>query len=45
MRICMICDTLHPDGTDQCKECNERGELIPIFLEKEKHEQTQNKEN
>ncbi len=31
MKVCIICDSLYPDGTDECKECNDGGELISLM--------------
>jgi len=31
MRICIRCDSVYPDGTDECKECKDGGELIPLM--------------
>ena len=28
MRICVICDSIYPDGTDECKVCKDGGELV-----------------
>jgi len=31
MRICIRCDSVYPDDTDECKECKDGGELIPLM--------------
>jgi len=33
MRICTVCDSLYPDGTDECRECRDGGEVIPVMKE------------
>ena len=33
MRICIRCDSVYPDGTDECKECKDGGELILLMEE------------
>jgi len=34
MRICIRCDSLYKDDTDECKECEDGGELIPLMEDK-----------
>lgn len=36
MRIYTICDALYPDDTDDCRECRDGGEVIPVMQEKTK---------
>jgi len=36
MRICIRCDSVYPDDTDECKECGE--ELIPLMRDKHEEE-------
>lgn len=31
MRICIICDSLYLDDSDECKECKGGGELISVM--------------
>ena len=28
MRICVICDSIYFNDTDECKECKDGGELV-----------------
>jgi len=34
MRIFIRCDSLYKDDTDECKECEDGGELIPLMEDK-----------
>lgn len=29
-----MCDSLYKDGTDECKNCKDGGELIPLMEDK-----------
>jgi len=31
MRICIICDSIYSNDTEECKECEDGGELIHTF--------------